>query len=117
MAMTETEANILFDILVEHAGHSNHKGYDRFEFVSKFTDADRQHGEYWFTGKFNDFKLIEQWELDGRKRWHMIKQGGQPHRRTAVFKALNDTNAAIRKAYASKALTGEGFTMQELQER
>lgn len=106
MAMTETEANVLFDILVKHAGHNDNTRYDRSEFILKFTDPERQHGEYWFSGKFNDFKLLETIEADGFKHWHMIKQGGQPYRKSPVFKALNDTNEALKAAYATEALSG-----------
>ena len=106
MTLTETEANILFDILVKHAGHNDNTRYDRSEFLLKFTDPERQHGEYWFSGKFNDFKLLETIDVDGFKRWHMIKQGGQPYRNSPIFKALNDTNKALKVAYDTKALSG-----------
>lgn len=107
MALTETQANTLFNILVENAGHQNFKEYDRYEFVSKFTDSERVvNGEYWFTGEFNDFKLIANFR-NYRYYWTMIKQGGQPYPGSRVAKALADTNKALEEAYASGALTGE----------
>lgn len=107
MALNETQANTLFDILVKHAGHRNYKEYDRYEFVEKFTNTERVvNGEYWFSGDFNDFKLIANFR-DYRYYWTMIKQGGQPYPGSRIAKALADTNKALEEAYETGALAGE----------
>jgi hypothetical protein len=102
--LTETESNVLFDILVEHAGHSEDaKGYHRAEFFNQFTDPSRYSGEYWFSGKFNDFKLIA--ETHGLNHyWKLIKQG-QPARNSPAAIALEATNEALGNAYATGTLS------------
>ena len=107
--LTETEANALFDILVENAGHNDDaNGHRRAEFVQQFTDPTEYRGEYWFSGKFHDFKLISQFR-GGDYYWSLIKQT-QPARKSPAAHALETTNAALVKAYTTGALRPQYWT-------
>lgn len=108
-ALTETEANVLFDLLVKNAGHSeDSRGYHRAEFVQQFTETDRYRGEYWFTGKFNDFKLIAETRGINAYYWKLIKQGGAGRKSPAAL-ALEATNEALLNAYATGTLNPQRF--------
>ena len=109
-ALTETEANALFDILVKNAGHSvDTRGYYRAEFVRNFTDPAQYRGEYWFTGKFNDFKLIAETRGGNAHYWKLIKQGGA-FRTSPSAIAVEATNKALLEAYETGALTPQHWT-------
>lgn len=111
--LTETEANTLFDILVKNAGHSEDaRGYHRGEFVQQFTEADRYRGEYWFSGKFNDFKLISETRGGHQHYWKLIKQGGA-FRNSPVAVALEATNEALVNAYETGTLTPQRWTFAD----
>lgn len=109
--LTENEANALFDILVKNAGHGvDTRGYHRAEFVRNFTDPAEYRGEYWFTGKFNDFKLIAETRGGGAQHyWKLIKQGGAFRTSPAAI-ALAATNEALLAAYAAGTLTPQRWT-------
>lgn len=110
-SLTETEANALFDILVENAGHKDDaKGYRRAEFVQQFTDPARYRGEYWFSGEFLEFKLITFTHGDNRYYWKLIKQT-QPLRNSPTANAMMVTNQALLDAYADGTLTAQRWTM------
>lgn len=109
-SLTETEANALFGILVANAGHKDDaKGYRRAEFVQQFTDPARYRGEYWFSGEFNEFKLIDFSMGNNRYCWKLIKQT-VPMRKSPAALALEVTNEALLSAYADGTLTAQRWT-------
>lgn len=108
--LTETEANALFDILVANAGHKDDaKGYRRAEFIQQFTDPARYRGEYWFSGEFQEFKLIDFSMGNNSYCWKLIKQM-VPMRKSPAALALTVTNEALLSAYADGTLTAQRWT-------
>ena len=103
--LTETEANVLFDLLVANAGHNDDaKGHYRAEFVQQFTDPAHYRGEYWFSGQLLDFKLIAEHRGGSGFHWKLIKQMIPP-RNSLAAEALTVTNEALLSAYADGTLT------------